>query len=160
MPDYYVRIECPVNASFWLPQDRKRLILFGSRKPFNNLQYPLFRKQSLLSDILEENPEIDIPDYVQSRLDGKYRDKPIISKLDGIAPCCVAHYSKDQSTRLVNDGVKIRPYSPLEYQRLQGFPDSFKFSGGAKSIYKQVGNAVPVPMARWIGEQIIKYFKR
>lgn len=29
LPDYYVRIECPVNANMWLPQERKRLILIG-----------------------------------------------------------------------------------------------------------------------------------
>lgn len=26
LPDYYVRVECPVNANLWLPQERKRLI--------------------------------------------------------------------------------------------------------------------------------------
>ena len=158
LPDYYVRVECPVNASYWLPQERKRLILFGSRKPFNNLEYPLFSKQMIVKDILENDPDVHIPDYVQSRLDGKYRDKPIITKLDGIAPCCVAHYSKDVSTRLVNDGKRVRPYSIKEYARLQGFADSFKFSGDNSLVYKQIGNAVPVPMARWIGEQIVKYF--
>jgi len=158
LPDYYVRIECPVNASLWLPQDRKRLLLFGTRKPFNSLQYPLFRKQAIIGDILEEDPEINIPDYVKNRLSGVYRDKPIVSSINEIAPCCLAHYSRDQSTRLVNDGRKIRPYTTLEYARLQGFPDDFKFSGGASNIYKQVGNAVPVPMARWAGEQILRYF--
>ena len=64
----------------------------------------------------------------------------------------------DVSTRLVKDGSRIRPYTPREYARLQGFPDSFKFAGNDRDIYKQVGNAVPVPMARWIGEQIRRYF--
>lgn len=158
LPEYYVRIECPVNANFWLPQDRKRLILFGSRKPFNSLQYPLFKKQSILKDILEKDPEVNIPDYIQKRLNGNYRDKPIITDRSGIAPCCLAHYGKDQSTRLVNDGKRIRPYTTKEYARLQGFPDTFKFSGENSNVYKQIGNAVPVPMARWIGFQILNYF--
>lgn len=158
LPDYYVRVECPVNSNIWLPQDRKRLVLFGSRKPFSGLQYPLFSKQMFIKDILEKDPDINIPDYVYSRLNGAYRDRPIISNLSDIAPCCIAHYSKDQSTRLVNDGIRIRPYTVKEYARLQGFPDSFKFSGERREIYKQIGNAVSVPMARWVGEQIIRYF--
>ena len=28
LPDYYVNVFCPVNALNWLPQDRKRLIIF------------------------------------------------------------------------------------------------------------------------------------
>jgi DNA (cytosine-5)-methyltransferase 1 len=159
LPDYYVRVECPVNADIWLPQKRKRLILIGTRKPFNNLEYP---KSSpvRLRDILEKDPDINIPRYVYKRLNGLYRDKPIISdpETDDLAPTCVAHYSKDVSTRLVKNGNNIRPYTTKEYARLQGFPDSFKFAGSSAEIYKQVGNAVAVPMARWIGSQALKYF--
>ena len=128
LPDYYVRVECPVNANMWLPQERKRLILIGTRKPFNNLAYPEQSKPMRLKDILEKDPEIDIPDYVQRRIDGAYRDKPIISDPDAgdIAPCCVAHYSKDVSTRLVKEGNRARPYTVREYARLQGFADSFQ----------------------------------
>lgn len=160
LPDYYVRVECPVNAKEWLPQERKRLILFGTKKPFINLQYPIFTQPLRLKDILEKDPEINIPDYVYKRLNGAYRDKPIISDPDAgdIAPCCVAHYSKDVSTRLVIDGNRERPYTTREYARLQGFPDKFKFAGTNREIYKQVGNAVAVPMGRWIGQQALKYF--
>ena len=157
LPDYYVRVECPIDANMWLPQKRKRLIVIGTRKPFNNLDYP----ESIplrLKDLLESNPDINIPDYVYRRLNGAYRDKPIITNIDGIAPTCVAHYSKGVSTRLVNDGARVRPYTPREYARLQGFPDTFKFAGSDSEIYKQVGNAVAVPMGRWVGQQALKYF--
>lgn len=159
LPDYYVRVECPVDASEWLPQKRKRLILIGTKKEFNNLDYPE-SKPIKLKDILEKNPDINIPDYVYKRLSGKYRDKPIISdpEADDIAPCAVAHYAKDVSTRLVKDGNRVRPYTPREYARLQGFPDSFKFAGSDSDIYRQVGNAVAIPMARWVGQQAVKYF--
>ena len=162
LPDYYVRVECPVNANIWLPQERKRLILFGSKKPFDCLEYPERGNSIRLKDILENNPEIDIPDYVYKRLNGSYRDKPIISDPDrnDIAPCCVAHYSKDISTRLVKDGNWIRPYTVKEYARLQGFPDSYQFAGTNNQIYKQVGNAVAIDMGRWVGKQVKRYFRR
>src|SRR5690606_10096746 len=117
------RIECPIDAKMWLPQKRKRLILIGTKKPFHNLEYPE-NKPIRLKDILEKNPKINIPRYVYKRLNGEYRDKPIISDpdTDDLAPTCVAHYSKDVSTRLVKDGNTIRPYTPKEYARLQGFP--------------------------------------
>lgn len=160
LPDYYVRVECPVNANWWLPQERKRLIVIGTRKPFNNLDYPVVEGNTPITvgDILEIDPEVYVPDYVYKRLNGKYRDKPIITKKDGIAPTCVAHYSKDRSTRLVDDGKRIRPYSAREWARLQGFPDWFKFHGNDNDLYRQVGNAVPVDMARWIGKQLVRYF--
>lgn len=158
LPDYYVRVECPVNANWWLPQERKRLIVIGSKKPIESLDYPMFEPKMTVGDILEKDPEILIPNYVESRLNGKYRDLPIITNIDGIAPTCVAHYAKDKSTRLVNDGKRIRPYSLLEWQRLQGFPDWFKFHGTDNDGYRQVGNAVPPTMAEWIGRQIVRYF--
>lgn len=160
LPDYYVRIECPVDANIWLPQNRKRLILIGTKKPFYSLEYPE-KKTIRLKNVLENNPDINIPNYVYNRLNGRYRDMPIVSDpdTDDLAPTCIAHYSKDISTRLVKDGNIIRPYTTREYARLQGFPDWFKFAGNNSDIYKQIGNAVPVPMAKWIGKQANKYFK-
>lgn len=159
LPDYYVRVECPINANMWLPQERKRLILIGSKKPFTNFDYP--NSQPLrLKDIIEKDASIEIPQYVYNRINGKYRDKPIVSDPDNddLAPTCVAHYAKDKGTRLIKDGKRIRPYTVREYARLQGFPDWFEFCGTDNDAYRQIGNAVAVPMGRWIGKQIVKYF--
>jgi DNA (cytosine-5)-methyltransferase 1 len=38
--------------------------------------------------------------------------------------------------------------------RIQGFPDSWRFSGGKTSAYRQVGNAFPPPVAAAIGRCI------
>lgn len=161
LPDYYVRIECPVNANMWLPQERKRLILIGSKKPFSRFEYPE-RKPLRLKDILEKDSEVDIPQYVLNRINGKYRDNPIVSDPENVdlAPTCVAHYAKDKGTRLIKDGKRIRPYTVREYARLQGFPDWFQFCGTDNDAYRQIGNAVAVPMGRWIGEQIVRYFEQ
>ncbi|MEK4188070.1 DNA cytosine methyltransferase [Paenibacillus sp. FSL L8-0494] len=157
LPNYYVRVECPVNANMWLPQERKRLVVIGTKKPFDSLHYP-DDKPVKMKEIIDIGIEVYTPDYVQKRLNGEYRDLPIITNLDGKAPTCVAHYAKDRSTRLVNDGVSIRPYSVREYARLQGFPDWFEFAGTENDAYRQIGNAVAVPMGRWAGEAIQKYF--
>jgi len=163
LPDYYVNIFCPLDASLWLPQRRKRLILIGTRKPFDiSLPKSVFGKPRL-KEIIEKNPEVEMPEYVISRINGKYRDKPIIvdpDEISAIAPTCLAHYSKDLGTRLVKDKSSkygVRPFSIREYARLQGFPEDFYFEN-KRSSYRLIGNAVAVPMGRWIGEQAMRYF--
>lgn len=47
-----------------------------------------------------------------------------------------------------------RPLTIGEYARIQSFPDSFKFEGSKQVQYRQIGNAVPVELARAIGEEI------
>ena len=113
-----------------------------------------------LKDIIQKDSEVNIPQYVLNRINGNYRDKPIVSdpECDDLAPTCVAHYSKDRGTRLIKDGNRIRPYTVREYARLQGFPDWFEFCGSDSDAYRQIGNAVAVPMGRWVGSQIVKYF--
>ena len=112
--------------------------------------------------VIEKDVEIDIPQYVLNRINGNYRDKPIVSDPDNgdFAPTCVAHYAKDKGTRLVKDGKRIRPYTVREYARLQGFPDWFEFCGTDNDAYRQIGNAVAVPVGHWIGKQIAKYFEK
>ncbi|MBN8824416.1 MULTISPECIES: DNA cytosine methyltransferase [unclassified Spirosoma] len=163
LPGYYVNVFCPVEAANWLPQKRKRLIVIGTRKPFF-IMHPQPAKRPRLRDILERDvPMIDLPDYVLARLKGQYRDKPILCDPDRpgeLAPTCVAHYEKDQSTRMVVDRSNphgARPFTVREYARLQGFPDDFHFDS-KNSSYRLIGNAVPVPMGRWVGEQAMRYF--
>lgn len=51
---------------------------------------------------------------------------------------------------------ETRPFTVREYARIQSFPDEWKFCGGLSDQYKQIGNAVPVELARRIGLEIIK----
>lgn len=162
LPNYYVSVFCPVSSQTWLPQKRDRLIIIGSRKNFLWRPPDCGRRLSL-AEILEDSPSVEIPDYVYKRLDGAYRDQPIISDpaRGDIAPTCVAHYAKDLSTRLVRDDRfprGVRPYSVREYARLQGVPDSFQFVGGDRAAYKMIGNGVSVPVGEWIGRELLRYF--
>lgn len=165
LPGYHVTIFCPVETSLWLPQERARLILFASAKPFD-WRAPVAPRQRLrLREIIERNPKVNVPKYVLSRLRGKYRDRPIISDpaSDDVAPTCVAHYGRDRSTRLVKDRRYkhgARPYSVREWARLQGVPDSFRFTGSDRAIYEMIGDGVSEPVGYWIGRELRRYFSR
>lgn len=162
LPNYYMNIFCPLDASLWLPQKRARLILIGTKRPFT-ISPPENSRRVTLKEIIEPCPDMHIPDYVMKRLNGGYRDRPIISDPDNgdLAPTCVAHYSKDQGTRMVVDKSHpngVRPYSVREYARLQGIPDSYKFICSDRDAFKMIGNGVAVDMAEWIGQQMVRYF--
>lgn len=165
LPDYYVNVFCPVDAANWLPQRRTRLIVIGTRRPFFLAAPTAINNRPRIKDLLEVNPEVDMPEYILNRLHGKgnYRDKPIIvdpEQPGAMAPTCVAHYAKDMGTRLVKDkNAKhgVRPFSIREYARLQGVPDDFVFEN-KRASYRLIGNGVAVPLGEWCGQQAIKYF--
>ena len=52
--------------------------------------------------------------------------------------------------------VEVRPFSYRENARLQTFPDEWAFCGTLSERYKQVGNAVPVNLAKEIGLEIAR----
>lgn len=55
---------------------------------------------------------------------------------------------------LTNEGPRFRMLNNRECARGQGFPDSYEFVGNAKDVKKQIGNAVSVDAARWIGGRV------
>lgn len=60
----------------------------------------------------------------------------------------------------VQQELSVRRLTPLECERLQGFPDGWT-EGEADSIrYKQLGNAVAVPCSRWIARRLMEVHRR
>lgn len=52
--------------------------------------------------------------------------------------------------------IQTRPLQVREYARIQTFPDSWEFKGSTNAAYKQIGNAVPVNMARALGHSLVR----
>lgn len=46
--------------------------------------------------------------------------------------------------------TQVRRLTPLECERLQGFPDGWTDGQSDTNRYKQMGNAVAVPVVEWI----------
>jgi DNA (cytosine-5)-methyltransferase 1 len=74
--------------------------------------------------------------------------------------CCLETYAP---TIIFNRVPKLwdlkRKLSVLEAQRLQGFPDPFKFPVSDNQAYKQLGNSIALPVVREIAKSIIKTLK-
>ena len=51
---------------------------------------------------------------------------------------------------------KTRPFKVREYARIQTFPDDWSFAGSTGQWYKQIGNAVPVNLAYFIGQSVVQ----
>lgn len=57
------------------------------------------------------------------------------------------------------DGT-VRYFTPREAARLQTFPDEYRFSGPWSEVMRQLGNAVPVEMAKHLSDSIRETLKR
>lgn len=68
---------------------------------------------------------------------------PLISEDKSLT---IATYN-DQT--LLNKGI-VRRLTPVECERLQGFPDDWTAGQSDSSRYKQMGNAVAVPVVEWV----------
>ena len=55
--------------------------------------------------------------------------------------------------------LEERPLTIREYARIQTFDDDYEFIGSINSQYKQIGNAVPVELAKYMGLSIIDILK-
>lgn len=56
--------------------------------------------------------------------------------------------------------LEVRPFSYRENARIQTFPEEWIFEGKLTEKYKQIGNAVPVNLAKEIGIKIMEVLKK
>ncbi|MDA8000911.1 MAG: DNA cytosine methyltransferase [Alphaproteobacteria bacterium] len=155
-------------ADYGVPQNRIRVIITGVRKDLaKKYQYvyppPTHSRDGgelpkwisiseALSRIGEPDDDTGLPNHVFSRYKVTDRDftghrrtdphKPsptILARGNGGGGVCAIQHPKNH-----------RRLSVRESATIQTFPLSFVFSGGLMSMYRQVGNAVPVKLAECI----------
>lgn len=80
-------------------------------------------------------------------------------RLSWDAPCLTILCSPAQMQTERCHPDETRPLTVRESARVQTFPDDWFFTGGVTSQYKQIGNAVPVELARRLGESVKESLK-
>ena len=137
---------------FGLPQQRRRLYVVAGGKDF----YP--------EDVLFEIHKNKLPDYPRF---------PLVFEKEGhhfevfraYTDCLYSAYGTKwngnaaayNGSLFVVQDHRIRRLSPLETERLMGFPDNYTNIHGARRTnrYQAIGNSWAVPVVRWIGERLI-----
>lgn len=118
----------------------------------SDINYEIFKRLSPGED--STNPKIaDIMPYAHRN--GVFKDK--YYKLYADRPCrtITAHLRMDCLSHI--HPSQIRSITPREAARVQSFPDDYLFLGPYLKTYMQIGNAVPVIMAKQIASVIKKY---
>jgi DNA (cytosine-5)-methyltransferase 1 len=74
---------------------------------------------------------------------------------DGVPRAVITRFRDPKSGEYTHP-EQNRSLSVREAARLQGMPDSFKLAGDRSAQYEQVGNAVPVPLARAVAAEVAR----
>jgi site-specific DNA-cytosine methylase len=64
--------------------------------------------------------------------------------------------SESFATAVRVEGLGVRRLTPVECERLQGFPDDWTDGQSDSNRYRQLGNAVTVNVAEWIGQRLME----
>lgn len=156
---------------FGVPQHRERLFIVGFSDPSIQFQFPTAKGRKVLKEILEKGVS-DLyylsEQYYRGLLKHKKRHVKNkngfgckIANPNGVAQTLVAG-NMGRERNLIRDKPNkknrwgIRRLTIRECARLQGFPESFKFPVSITQAYKQLGNAVTVPVAKSLAKQIAK----
>lgn len=166
-----------LDARFYVPQHRERIIIVGFRKdlyPDIIFKYPAPPKNRTpeISDILEK--EVDSKYTLSDRLwkylqtyAAKHKAKGhgfgyglVDPEKDTTTRTLSARYYKDGSEILIKQkSGNPRKLTPRECARLMGYDDSFKITVSDMQAYKQFGNSLCVPLVHAVAKQMLKAMK-
>jgi DNA (cytosine-5)-methyltransferase 1 len=160
-----------VNAkNYGVAQDRERIILVGFRKDIWS-KTPRFELEMQTEQYLKDldiHGKVDMADVCQQPFSPRYmsrnrkRDWNEFSfTIPATAKQVPLHPSSDDMKKIEKDKWifgkgKTRRFSWHEASLIQGFPSDYIWSGDINSRYKQIGNAVPVLLAKQIGLSVVK----
>ena len=129
--------------------------LYNHKNRYNNERdIEIYRRLPQGANSLHESIA-DIMPY--SRRNGIFKDKYF--KLDETQICkTITSHMKFDCNMYIHPW-EARGLSPREAARIQTFPDDYVITGAQNIWYAQVGNAVPVKLAKAIGDGIMKFVR-
>ncbi|MCK1562809.1 DNA (cytosine-5-)-methyltransferase [Bradyrhizobium sp. 173] len=166
-----------ISSQPWVPQKRERIFIVGFREPtdfdFSALEIPDPAKGPKLRTILE--PEVDdkytlTPKLWQYLKDYKAKHNAAGNGFgyslfgpDDVTRTLSARYYKDGSEILIaQKGKRPRRLTPRECARLMGFDtkeQEFRIHVSDTQAYKQFGNAVVVPVVRFLADSLREHIE-
>lgn len=142
---------------FGVPQSRTRVYMCcWLREPYKSLRV-------MFDNVGAEKPEKERLDFMTEE-----NNKDEYPKVPKVSYCLAAssgrHTGTDWSRTYVVCCDGVRRMTPLEAERLQGFPDYWTLPVGKKEDdieintlrYTAIGNAVSVPVVEWIADKVRK----
>lgn len=172
-------------TDYGVAQKRERTVIVGIRKDFSlhYLAPKPYDYKPVLRDVLENVPasigEVysekkknvlelvppggywrDLPDHIAKEYMGKSYYSGggrtgMARRISWDEPCLTLTCSPAQKQTERCHPDEVRPFTVREYARIQSFPDNWEFYGSCGQQYKQIGNAVPVELAKAIGLSLI-----
>ena len=165
---YKVKYETLVSSTFGVPQNRKRVIIFGTRIDIEDEpDYPSFivNEKTTLKDAIFDLPreyDLSIPNHIGNKhkvkITGYVGGREL--KWDKPSPTITGRGSRSGGAVIHPHPDKHRRLSVRECARIQSFPDDFIFKGSNGAAYAQIGNAVPPIMAFFIANQFRPLFNK
>ena len=135
--------------------DKEISKLYNHKNRYNNPRdIEIYRRLPQGANSLHSSIE-DIMPY--KKRNGIFKDKYF--KLDETQICkTITSHMKFDCNMYIHPW-ESRGLSPREAARIQTFPDDYVLTGAQNQWYAQVGNAVPVKLAKAIGDGIMKFIK-
>jgi len=155
-----------LDASFCgVPQKRKRFFLIGKLHEMDGFMEPfinssLSARPMTVRDYLGDSLGIDYyyrhpRSYVRRGIFSIDEPSPTIRGVNRPMPAGYQIHDNDP----VRSKEGIRPLTTLERSYIQTFPRDFYFFGSKTDIEQMIGNAVPVNLAKFVANAIIKYME-
>lgn len=149
-----------LNASFFgVPQHRRRVYVIGYFGDWRPAAEVLFERESLQGDIAQGGEaRKEAPGAVEGSV--VYAPRIVAQAMSSKWSKGTSGPAGDEHHNLVVDRRGVRRLTPRECERLQGFPDDYTLVPwrgkpvADNARYKALGNAMPVPVMRWIGRRI------
>jgi DNA (cytosine-5)-methyltransferase 1 len=118
--------------------------------------------KEVLSYVPEGGNWRDLPDWLQAVAMGKaLKDRGgktgFWRRLSWDEPSPTVVERPDQRATCLCHPDETRPLTVRECARLQGFPDWWRVEGPVYARYRQVGDAVPVPLAEALGRALLRH---
>ncbi|PMC41284.1 DNA cytosine methyltransferase [Lactobacillus iners] len=159
-----IRNDLKDKIKFEYPQqDKKMTVLKDVLKNVPDSPYQPYseNKRKVMELVPAGGCWVDLPEDVAKAYMGKsyYSGggrRGMARRIAWDEPCLTLTTSPSQKQTERCHPDETRPFTVREYARIQKFPDEWKFCGNLTEQYKQIGNAVPVELARRVGLKIVK----